>query len=407
MIYKTLIVSLPLLPRGRQGAASRPIGGNVEFFVKLRGLRPALEGRHNHLRESHLTVVSVGRICDGSNKERDARNKRGLLEWRVQSPEADALRNVPWLVEACAIRAARNEIGPLTKVWLFPADQITTSAATILNAAQLARLVRPNLKREAGGGMAVVVGCDKVEVRASRDDRAVDLVFALFHGSSGSALWNIVFSRRTTNAPRIVGCCDVVCRVVLLEVQPILEVVDERLVLPWDLLVRVEKVPLVVTGRKAADICANVARGVAILEEGLGAIIQIAPQREANGLAGREILECASSLAKRCRRNRAHARRLRGRRPERHARGPLGQMVRKCRCGAHCCDNVELKLQWVKRVMLRSDADESPRHHDGTNRARHTRAHDGDTRVDLDTGFVLAHDVLSDGSCPVDYNGVR
>jgi hypothetical protein len=32
-----------------------------------------------------------------------------------------------------------------------------------------------------------------------------------------------------------------------LEVQPILEVVDERLVLPWDLLVRVEKVPLVVT----------------------------------------------------------------------------------------------------------------------------------------------------------------
>jgi hypothetical protein len=105
--------------------------------------------------------------------------------------------DTPWLVEACAIRAARNEIGPLTKVWLFTADQITTSAATILNAAQLARLVRPNLKREAGGGMAVVVGCDKVEVRASRDDRAVDLVFAVFHGSSGSALWNIVFSRRT------------------------------------------------------------------------------------------------------------------------------------------------------------------------------------------------------------------
>jgi hypothetical protein len=85
-------------------------------------------------------------------------------------------------------------------------------------------------------------------------------------------------------------------------------------------------------GRKAADICANVARGVAILEEGLRAIIQIAPQREANSLAGREILECASSLTKRCRRNRAHARRLRGRRPERHARGPLGQMVPAIRC---------------------------------------------------------------------------
>ena len=60
---------------------------------------------------------------------------------------------------------------------------------------------------------------------------------------------------------------DVVRGVVLCEVDAKLLVILQRLVLPWDLLVGVEQMPAVVAHGLPANVCAQVARRVAVVQQ--------------------------------------------------------------------------------------------------------------------------------------------
>ena len=94
-----------------------------------------------------------------------------------------------------------------------------------------------------------------MKVVAARRHHAPDLVLALLDWRACLALWDIIFADERADGPHCARVNDdVLRRLVLLVIKPVLLVKNQRLVGPWLLLVRIEQRPAVLTNLEPARV---------------------------------------------------------------------------------------------------------------------------------------------------------
>jgi len=184
-------------------------------------------------------VVTVRRIGHRLHPQCLATHERRVLEGRVQTPQAHTLSNVTGLIESARVCAH------------------SCRAAVVWNllAQQLPGAVVPDLERQTGGRVTVVVRGDKVIVCSRWHDSPGDLVCALFCRRASLTPRHIVLARLVSDGPRDIEHVDVggglsgcLGRRTFLEIEPVVHVVSDGLVRPWDGLLGIEEVPTVVAG---------------------------------------------------------------------------------------------------------------------------------------------------------------
>mmetsp|Transcript_11907 Transcript_11907/g.30601 ORF Transcript_11907/g.30601 Transcript_11907/m.30601 type:complete len:305 (+) Transcript_11907:559-1473(+) len=235
-----------------------------------------------------------------------------------------------------------------------------------------------------------------VLARGNRHPRACDKVRTLLGRCARGALRDVILGVVAIGRNTPVRSLQilVIRSVVLLEVDPKLLVVHERLVLPRDVLLSVQQSPPMVARRKSSHVRAEIAGWIALRQQILPRLCRAAPGLESNRFASREVLDHTGALPKRRGRERADAHVPVRSRCHRQC-GCSGSLVEgKDGSRAHSVNNLEGELSRVKAVVVFGGAVQRSGEDNGAGIAGHDIRDHLDTTGQHSSGCVVTQLVL-------------
>ena len=185
-----------------------------------------------HLWQGHFSVMRVGVVCGGFDKQRHTTDQRRLIKRWMQAPQTNRYRNVTLFIKF---------VRPNT-----PSAMVRTFFAQQFNRLIANTIPSPYFNTQTRGCVAVVMCCYKMQVLAWRHNDTRYLVGTFLDGCSGCALWDIVFPRSTSNGPCDVKCFNVQSRLVRLKIDTKFQPILQRLIQPRHGLICIQQVPFVV-----------------------------------------------------------------------------------------------------------------------------------------------------------------